>query len=405
MVNDEKNSFQNGLLGGIRVVEIGGKVSAPYCGLTLAGLGAEVIKVEPLNGDVSRKIGPFPAENTDLEMSALYLALNRGKKSVTADLENASDIKALRNLVSTADVIIENCPLGFLKEHGFDYQALSRGNPNLIYGSILPFGNTGPYSSYLGDDLTIFHMSSVARGMASRGEIVSDRPVRSDGYQSDLVSGMTATTAIMLMIFNRFKSGVGGHVVISSFEAMVTMVVSGLAAVIFDDKDPESSDDPEEPQSKLRAGAILGLLPCKDGYAAISPREDSQWERWVEIMDDPAWTLEEKFATKIGRNDNEKELWEHMSEWTKTRSKFDVARVCQEKRVPCFPVNTIEDLLSDEHLNHREFFLTLEHPVAGEFAYPGLPYRISDALLPQNRKPSPMLGQDNNMLSSSGSPE
>ena len=405
MVNDEKNGFQNGLLGGIRVVEFGGKVSAPYCGLTLAGLGAEVIKVEPLNGDVSRKIGPFPTENTDLEMSALYLALNRGKKSVTADFKNISDIKALKNLVSTADVIIENCPLGFLKEHGFDYQALSMGNPNLIYGSILPFGDSGPYSSYLGDDLTIFHMSSVARGMASRGEIVSDRPVRSDGYQSDLVSGMTATTAIMLMIFNRFKLGVGGHVVISSFEAMVTMVVSGLAAVIFDDKDPETSDVPEESQSKPRAGAILGLLPCKDGYAAISPREDSQWKRWVEIMGDPAWTLEEKFATKIGRNDNEKELWEHMSEWTKTRSKSDVARVCQEKRVPCFPVNTIEDLLSDEHLNQREFFLTLEHPVAGEFDYPGFPYRISDALLPQNRKPSPMLGQDNNMLSSSGSPE
>jgi len=405
MVNDEKNTFQNGLLDGIRVVEIGGKVSAPYCGLTLAGLGAEVIKVEPLNGDVSRKIGPFPTENTDLEMSALYLALNRGKKSVTADFNNVSDIKALKNLVSTADVIIENCPLGFLKDHGFDYQALSMVNPNLIYGSILPFGDRGPYSSYLGDDLTIFHMSSVARGMASRGEIVSDRPVRSDGYQSDLVSGMTATTAIMLMIFNRFKSGVGGHVVISSFEAMVTMVVSGLAAVIFDDKDSETSDVPEESQSKPRAGAILGLLPCKDGYAAISPREDSQWKRWVEIMDDPAWTLEEKFATKIGRNDNEKELWEHMSEWTKTRSKSDVARVCQEKRVPCFPVNTIEDLLSDEHLNQREFFLTLEHPVAGEFDYPGFPYRISDALLPQNRKSSPMLGQDNNMLSSSGSPE
>ena len=402
MVNDQINDFQKGLLDGVRVVEFGGKVSAPYCGLNLSGLGAEVIKVEPLSGDVSRKIGPFPSENIDTEKSALYLALNRGKKSVTADLTNASDVKALKNLVRTADVIIENCPLGFLKEYGFDYHELSKVNPTLIYGSILPFGDSGPYSSYLGDDLTIFHMSSVARGMASRGEIVSDKPVRSDGYQSDLVSGMAATTAIMLMIFNKFKSGAGGYVVISSFEAMVTMVVSGLAGVIFEGGEPVPSDDHGDSSSKPRASAILGLLPCRDGYAAISPRENSQWERWVTIMGNPVWANEERFATQIGRNDNEKELWEHMSEWTKTRSKFEVARVCQEKRVPCFPVNTIEDLLADDHLNQREFFLTLNHPIAGEFDYPGFPYKISDATLPRNKEASPILGQNNDMLRASG---
>ena len=91
-----------------------------------------------------------------------------------------------------------------------------------------------------------------------------------------------------------------------------------------------------------------------------------------------------------------------MSEWTKTRSKFDVARVCKEKRVPCFPVNTIEDLLSDEHLSQREFFLTLKHPIAGEFDYPGFPYKVSGAVLPQNKEAAPILGQQNDVLSDSG---
>src|SRR5690606_9235212 len=113
--------------------------------------------------------------------------------------------------------------------------------------------------------------------------------------------------------------------------------------------------------------AIGGVLPCRDGYVAISPREDAQWERWLEMMGNPAWSTEERFTTRKGREANARELWELLSAWTRPQSKHDIARAGQERRIPCFPVNTVADLMRNDHLHHRGFFFEVEHPVAGMF--------------------------------------
>ena len=142
-------------------------------------------------------------------------------------------------------------------------------------------------------------------------------------------------------------------------------------------------------------GAIGGILPCNDGYVAISPREDAQWERWLLVMGSPPWAADDRYATRDARQKNSPALWNLLSEWSVNHSKHEIARMGQEQRVPCFPVNTVLDLLSDEHLAHREFFVEMEHSVAGTLRYPGAAYKFSNTELPLAARPAPLLGQHN----------
>ena len=117
--------------------------------------------------------------------------------------------------------------------------------------------------------------------------------------------------------------------------------------------------------------------------------------RWLEIMGQPAWASDTRFATREARQQNTTELWELLSQWSRQYSKHDIARWGQEKRIPCFPVNTVEDLLQDEHLASRHFFVDIDHPVAGPLQYPGVPYTLSSTPLPLQARPAPLLGQHN----------
>jgi len=137
------------------------------------------------------------------------------------------------------------------------------------------------------------------------------------------------------------------------------------------------------------------VLPCRDGYVAISPREDAQWTRWLEVMGQPDWADDERFATREARQQHTPALWALLSAWSRQYAKHDIAHWGQEKRIPCFPVNTVEDLLRDAHLAARQFFIDLDHPVAGSLTYPGVPYRFSNAPLPLQARPAPLLGQHN----------
>ena len=145
-------------------------------------------------------------------------------------------------------------------------------------------------------------------------------------------------------------------------------------------------------------GAIGGILPCNDGYVAISPREDAQWERWLGVMGDPPWASDDRFSTRDARQKNSPSLWKLLSEWSINYSKHEIARLGQQQRIPCFPVNTVLDLLEDEHLAHRQFFFELEHPAAGTLKYPGAAYKLSNSQLPLAARPAPLLGEHNHLI-------
>jgi crotonobetainyl-CoA:carnitine CoA-transferase CaiB-like acyl-CoA transferase len=389
--------LSDGLLGGIRVLDLGEGVSAPYAARTLAGLGADVIKVEPPSGDYARLVGPFPDDTPHPEKSALYLALNSGKRGVTLDLDSESDRSRLLELAADSHIVIDNHEMGWLDERGIGYEALAEVRSDVILTQITPFGNWGPYSDYEAGDLSLFHMSANAHGMLGPvADPDSEPPIRAGGHQADQVAGISATTATLAALFRLRTTGQGCHLMVSSFEAMATQSIAGLSNIAFGRESPtRQAAEIREASIGGQVAAIGGVLPCNDGYVAISPREDAQWARWLDLMGNPDWSDDPKFNTRSARQQNSLELWELLAAWTGQRSRFDIARDGQQRRIPCFPVNTVSDLLADPHLKERRFFVSIDHPVAGTFQYPSVPYRLSKTPLTLGSRPAPTLGQHN----------
>jgi len=384
-----------GLLTGLKVLEIGEHVSAPYAAANFVRLGAEVVKIEPPRGDVSRKHGPYPNNIPDMEQSALFLAHNHGKKSVLLDLNTSTGQSHFKAMIPHFDLVVENQKLGFFDDRSLGFSKINRINPSLIWISILPFGEIGPYSNYLADDLILFHMSGNAHGMIGPVEDPNlEPPIRAGGYQSHMVAGLTASTAAMIANYRRLNTGEGCRIVVSELNSMITMAISGIANTAFGHPPPTRQLSKVEGSSiGGMVSAIGGVLKCNDGYVAISPREDAQWERWLDILGHPDWSKEEKFLSREGRQNNVSELWDLLTEWSSRKSKFDIAKWGQEKRIPCFPVNTIQDLLVDKHLEAREFFVEINHTKGGSLLHPGLPYKLSNADLPKGMISAPTLGE------------
>ena len=376
-----------GLLSGVRVLEVAGQVSAAYCGKILALLGAEVIKVEPPAGDTTRRAGPFPGDLPHPEKSGLFLALNVNKFGITLDPALPADRRRLRTLARSAAVVVSDGA-----DRATGSEALRRENPGLVVTAISPFGNWGPCAGFKASDLVLFHMSGQAPGMLGAvADGDAQPPIRAGGHQAEFVTGLAAATATLMALFRHRQTGQGARVDVSGFEAMATQLISALANCAFD----------QPPPARVAAPAVVsvgGVLPCRDGYVAVSPREDAQWAHWVDLMGNPAWADEERFRTREGRERHFAELWELAGRWTRRHGKHDIARRAQEQRIPCFPVNTVRDLFNDDHLRFRGFFREIEHPVAGRLSYAGAPYRLSHLTLPVAARPAPLLGEHNTSI-------
>ena len=386
-----------GLLSGVKVVELGCGVSAPYCGKVLAQLGADVTKVEPLDGDWSRRMGPFPGDEPHPEKSGLYLAMNANKFGVTLDLASANDQERLNRLLKQADILVESTASRDFGHYVPDYSGLHESNSSLVMTSISAFGDWGPYANYRATDLILYHMSGQAHGLLGPvDDPDSQPPIRAGGHQALQVAGMAAATATIMALFKSRMTGEGSHVYVSEYEALVTQGISALAGCAFGrPAPPRALSEVCEAATGGVISAVGGVLPCTDGFVAISPREEAQWMRWVEVMGSPDWAKEDRFAKREGRESNFPALWELVSQWTRQFSKHDVARWGQEVRIPCFPVNTVLDLFNDQHLAEREFFIESEHPAVGVLKYPGVPYKLSGTNLPLAARPAPLLGQHN----------
>ena len=250
-----------GLLPGARVLELGEGVSAPYCGKVLAGLGAEVIKVEPPQGDISRSMGPFPGDEPHPEKSGIFLALNANKYGVTLDIESEEGADAFRRLARSADIVIESMPVAWMCDRQLGYTDLTEDNPALVMTSLSPFGTWGPYAGYKLNDLTLFHMSGQAHSLLGPVEDPdSEPPIRAGGHQAELVAGMSAATATLMALFRSRSTGEGCHIDASAYEAMATQLVSALASCAFDRPPPSRS------LSEVQEAATGGVCPLWAGY-------------------------------------------------------------------------------------------------------------------------------------------
>ena len=377
---------------GLKVLDLAQGVSGPFCAKMFADLGAQVVKVEPPGGELARSMGPFPDDFPHPEKSGIFLALNTNKLGITLNLELAEGRGLLLRLVGNSDLVIENFAPRYLPGLGLDFATFQSRNPELILTSLTPFGQSGPWADFQANNLLITNLSGFSRDHPGPvDDLERQPPLQLAAHQSDFIAGLTAAAATVTALNRRHQLGDGCHVDVSEMEVLALLPQTGLTEY--------SRGNPPKGRHKSVAGieSLRAILPCRDGYVSISPRQQDQWERFVEMMGNPEWVQDSRFATRASRVENWSELEPLLAQWTSRQAKEDVYRQAQAQHIPSFPLNTVPDLLGSPQFQAREFFIESNHPVAGTLTYPGWPFQLAS----QRRvelMPAPLLGQHNQVI-------
>lgn len=377
------------MLDDVRILELGELYAGPYCAKLLADLGAEVVKVEPPRGDEARRRGPFPGDVPHPERSGLFLYLNTNKRGITLDVATASGRAIALRLARWADVLVENLGPPRLRALGLEPERWLEANPRLVVTSLSPFGQDGPYRDYQASDAVSFHVSGYAYHLAGPVDDPNSKPpLKAAGRQAEFVAAVHGALATLAGVMARDASGQGQRVDVSAQEALLHTSFGDVANVVYDGK-PQTRRREDNP-----ATGVVAVLPTRDGHVAISPRQDHLWARWLEVMGNPTWAGDPRFATRELRQQNWQHLEPLLAEWTRQHGTDEIFRAAQAARVPAFPVNTMEGIFGWPQLAARAFFQPVGHPAAGSFLYPTAPYAFTAGGW-SLRRPAPLLGEHN----------
>ncbi len=374
-----------GLLSGLRVLDLGSGVSGPWCAKILADYGAEVIKVEPPgSGDATRRTGPFAGDDPDLEKSLTFLYLNANKKGVTLDPSTATGRKLLECLLADADVLVENNPPAQAKELGLDYQSLAAVNPRLVVTSITPFGQTGPYRDFQATDIVTYALSGL---MYHSGD--SDKePLRNVLDQSFYVAGANAAAATQVALFARLSSGEGQHVDVSTAECLGAHLVQPLPYYNY--------MGAVKGRRPVRGAGFEELMPARDGYVSPSVQGSQPWSTIAGLIGLEE-LQDEKFATGTGRVAHGEELKELLIKGLAQWDRMPLFLASGERRLVFGMAQDAGDLANCPHLQARDFFVEVVHPVVGRARYPGMAVRLPGETI-TGSQPAPLLGQHNSEI-------
>ena len=386
-----------GLLNGLRVLEFGEFISAPYCGKLLADMGADVVKIERAGtGDWARDYGPFaltPAlpqgergVGSHRERSGLFLYLNADKRGVTLNLDTPTGREILAGLVSRADVLVHNLHPTEMDRVGLDYETLIPHNKGLVMASITPFGMTGPYRNWKAYDINLAAGGGICEGLGS-----PDRePLTFGTPEVGYFAGAAAASAIVMALLARDSQpplpagegwgegeisaakGQGQHIDIAEIESM-----AGLY------NGPEALMAVYQWRVTRRTGHHAldfpypnCILRCKDGYIFVGSPEGRQWRRLLELMGTPEWSQEPRFRNRtVMNNEYADEVDGYVEEWLLQHTKAELLEMALEHRIPLAPVRGFDEVRHDPSL--ATLFREVERPDTGPVAMPGPPYALS----------------------------
>jgi crotonobetainyl-CoA:carnitine CoA-transferase CaiB-like acyl-CoA transferase len=363
-------------LSDLRVLDLSQDVAGPFCTKLLADFGADVIKVEPPGqGDRARSLGPFPDAEPNPEASGVFLYLNTNKRSITLDIDTPTGRHLLRELAATADIVVESFDVGVMASMALDFDQLETLRPGIILTSITPFGQTGPWRHYQATDL-ITHATS---GLSAVNRVQEGPPLRQPGYQTAYQGGAFAFLSTMAAVCYRDVERMGQHVDIAIQEAAATMIAPEIARVSYAGRSP---------------GMRLGFLPCKDGYITLNVRSDQSWRELWTFFGHPEGAEDKRFLTVGDRRKNQAEMEAYLKPYLQTYTMAELFDALQPRRILVGMALDIPHLLGNPHLKAREFFVDVDHPVAGPITFPGAPFKMR-ATPWQLCRPAPLLGQHN----------
>ncbi|MFC2001013.1 CaiB/BaiF CoA transferase family protein [Chloroflexota bacterium] len=379
-------------LSGVRVVEYGNFISAPYCTKLMADLGAEVIKVEsPDFPDKSRKHGPFLDDIPHPERSGLFLYLNTSKLDITLNLETASGREIFMRLLKDADIFVENNPVQRVKDLGIDYDSVKEVNPLLIMTSITPFGQTGPYRDYKAYDINVQAAGGVTQmiGMPDREPLAI--PLSQGQYQVALCAAVSS----LIGLWARQANGQGQHIDVAETEVLATIHTGwDVLNYIFQWREVRRTGHhgAEFPYPNA-------ILPCKDGYVFVGANRKWQWEKLLELMGNPEWANDPMFKNRTQVNTlHSDEADALIAPWLMERTGEELFKLCNlENRLPFAPVKSIDKVLADPQLAARGFFQDINRAETGVLKYPQTCYRFSETSW-QVERPAPLLGEHNELI-------
>jgi crotonobetainyl-CoA:carnitine CoA-transferase CaiB-like acyl-CoA transferase len=369
----------SGPLAGVKVLELAQIMAGPTCGLMLADLGADVIKVERVPGGDDTRLMNRPSVQGE---SAAFMAMNRNKRGIAFNLKLPAAQTALKRMVAQADVLTENYRKGTMEKLGLGYEALKAVNPRLIYCSISGYGRTGPYADKGGFDLIAQGMSGI---MATTGE-PGGAPVKSGGPVCDINAGLLGALGVVAAYVHRLKTGEGQLVDTSLFEAGIQQTY-WQSAIYF-----ATGVAPGATGSAHILSAPYQAFRAADGWLTIGGANQPNWERLVRVLGAPEWLEDARFRSNAERMKNLDALVGLMNARLQTRKVDELIAALEAEGVPCGRINSIAAMAADPQALARDMVVELEHPRAGRTRALGLPIKLSRTPGKVSR-PAPVLGQ------------
>ncbi|QJF51941.1 CaiB/BaiF CoA transferase family protein [Roseobacter ponti] len=368
-----------GPLKGMRVIELAHIMAGPVCGLMLADMGADVIKVEKPDGDDSRRFVP-PDINGE---SAAYMMMNRNKRGIALNLKDEAAVDVLRELLAEADVVIENYRKGTMARLGLGYEDLARANPRLIYCEISGFGRTGPYAERGGFDLIAQGMSGL---MSVTGEGPGRPPVKVAAPISDINAGILAAMGISAAYSNMLRTGLGQKVDTSLFEAAIVQTYWQSAIAL------ATGEKPEPLGSAHPLNAPYQSFRTSDGWINVGAANQSNWLRFLDVISAPELDDDPRFESNQARIQNLPALVEILNGYLMHDSTENWLARMDAARLPAGPVNDILQMHNDPQARARDMLVEVDHPAAGTIETIGHPVKFSETPAKITRA-APLLGQ------------
>ena len=358
---------RRGPLSGFKVIELAHIMAGPTCGLMLADMGADVIKVEKVpGGDDSRRFLPPDIEGE----SAAFMMMNRNKRGIAVDLKKEAGREVVRRLLVSADALIENYRTGTMERLGLGYETLRQGNPGLIYCEISGFGRTGPYAGRGGFDLIAQGMSGL---MSITGEGAGRPPVKVGAPVTDITAGILGAMGILAAAFERQKTGKGQRVDTSLFEAGIvhTYWQSAIALATGTPPGPMGSAHP--------LNAPYQAFQTTDGWITVGAANQVNWLRLLEVLEAPHLAEDSRFAENADRMGHLEELAAALGEVIRKRTSAYWLERLEAAGVPAGPVLDVAQMHADPQTLARDMVVTLEHARAGAVKALGLPVKFSES--------------------------
>ena len=347
------DEIRNTPLAGIRVLDLGRYQAGPRCALMFARMGAEVIKVESVGGDESRKNGP-----TVRGQSAYWVQYNSGKKSLAVNLRTNEGKEIVKDLVKVSDILIQNFRPGTIDTMGFGYDVLKKLNPGIIMVNVSAYGQTGPYKDRVGFD----PIGQAMGGLMSLTGEEGTPPMRTPFPLIDRITSQHATIGALAALRERDISGMGQTIDVCLADTGYTCNEIPISAYL---------GEGFEQQKEGNGRGTGGTYQTSDGWVILAATNQNMWTRLCKCIDKPDWIDDSKFASRNDRSKNAVPIEIELNAWFSDKTMAEAVSILSSNGIPCSPVNNTKQAAEDPHMSEREIMMEVPDPIAGSIHVTG----------------------------------